>query len=455
MKFATINPVNNQLTKRFAQHTWRQAEQILRKSEYGLAINKTSALTVRSKRMQTIADLLEANKNQYAALITLEMGKPMREAVAEIEKCVITCRYFAENAKHFLKDNIIRTENAMSMVNHVPIGTILAIMPWNFPFWQIFRFAAPALMAGNAIILKHAPNVPQCALAIEELFQLAHFPEGIFQNIFFDENKIKWLIDEPRIHALTFTGSAATGAKVAELAGKNVKKAVLELGGSDAFIVLEDANIKEAAKVAVQSRMINCGQSCIAAKRFIVANSIAREFTMLVADHIRALHIGDPTDPTTDIGPMARPDLVLNLERQMRDSIRLGAQIITGGSRPIIGVGNYFYPTLLINCRKGMPVFDEEVFGPIAPIATIENINEAIQLANDTPYGLGASIWSTDIEKAMRVARQIQVGTTAINTLVQSDPRLPFGGVKKSGYGRELSEYGIREFTNAKTIVVK
>ena len=455
MRFVTINPTNNQLVKRFPQHTWRQTDQILRKSEYGLAINRTSALTVRTKRMHTIADLLETNKNQYAAIITLEMGKPIREAIAEIEKCVTTCRYFAENAKHFLKDNVIHTENSLSMVSHQPIGTILAIMPWNFPFWQVFRFAVPAIMAGNTVILKHAPTVPQCAQAIEELFHNAHFPEGIFQNIMLEENKVKWLIEDPRVHAVTFTGSASTGAKVAELSGKNIKKTVLELGGSDAFIVLDDANVKEAAKIAAQSRMINCGQSCIAAKRFIIAKSIAREFTMLMADHIRALRVGDPTDPITDIGPMARPDLVLNLERQVRESIKLGAQIVTGGSRPIIGVGNYFYPTLLINCHKGMPVFDEEVFGPVAPIATVDNLNEAIAVANDTPYGLGASIWTTDTDKAMRVARQLHVGVTAINTLVQSDARLPFGGVKKSGYGRELSEYGIREFTSTKTIVIK
>ncbi len=455
MHFATINPANNQLIKRFPQHTWRQVEQILHKSEYGLAINRTSAMLVRTKRMHTVADILEVNKHHYAALITLEMGKPMREAIAEIEKCVATCRYFADNAKHFLKDEAINTENSLSMVSHLPIGNILAIMPWNFPFWQVFRFAAPALMAGNAIVLKHAPNVPQCAMAIEDIFHAAHFPEGIFKNVFVEESKVKWLINDPRIHALTFTGSANTGSKVAELAAKNIKKIVLELGGSDAFIVLDDANVKEAAKVAVQSRMLNCGQSCIAAKRFIVAKSVAREFTMLMAEHIRALKTGDPNDPDTDIGPMARPDLVLNAERQMRESIKMGAQILTGGSRPIVGAGNYFYPTLLIGCRKGMPVFDEEVFAPIAPIATVENMNEAITLANETQYGLGASIWTTDADKAMRIARQVHSGVAAINTMVQSDPRLPFGGVKKSGYGRELSEYGIREFTNTKTIVMK
>lgn len=453
MKIATINPVTNQIEARFAQHRWRQIDQLLRQAEAGFAVNRSSSLSVRSKRLYAAADLLETRKQEYAQLITLEMGKPITESIAEIEKCVWVCRYYAENAKHFLLDDLFKTDYSLSMVTQSPLGIILAIMPWNFPFWQVFRFAAAALMAGNVVVLKHAPNVPQCAAALEKLFAEAHFPDGVFQNVYLENSKVHWLIEDARIHAVTFTGSAATGAKVAEIAGRHLKKTVLELGGSDPFIVLDDASLRDAARVAVQSRMLNAGQSCIAAKRFIVTESIANDFLRLMTQEIQALRMGNPNDPNTQIGPLARPDLVLNLERQVRESIHLGAQIVVGGSRPIATQGNYYYPTLLTNCKRGMPVFDEETFGPVAAVAIVKNANDAIALANDTPYGLGAAIWTSDPERAMRLAQQIQSGFVAINTLVKSDPRLPFGGIKQSGYGRELGAYGIREFVNTKTIV--
>ena len=453
MKIATINPYTNQVEARFTQHRWRQIDQILRQAEAGFAVNRNSAMPLRSKRLNALADLLDARKQDYAQLITLEMGKPISESIAEIEKCAWVCRYYAENAKHFLRDDMLKTDYNLSLITHQPLGVVLAIMPWNFPFWQVFRFAAAAIMAGNAVVLKHAPNVPQCAAALEQLFTDAHFPDGLFQNIYLENSKVHWLIEEARIQAITFTGSAATGAKVAEMAGRHLKKMVLELGGSDPFIVLDDAPLRDAAYVGTQSRMLNAGQSCIAAKRFIVTEAIAPNFLRLMAQEIQALRVGDPQDPNTQIGPLARPDLVLNLERQVRESLRLGAQIVVGGSRQMNHVGNYYYPTLLTNCKRGMPVFDEETFGPVAAVAVVKNLQEAIALANDTPYGLGASVWTNDTDRAMRIALQIQSGFVSINGMVKSDPRLPFGGIKQSGYGRELGEYGIREFVNTKTIV--
>lgn len=452
---ATVNPIDNTLLKRFPQHPWRKIETMLNKAESGGNINRTSVFAVRSRRLHVLADLLETRQAECAALITLEMGKPIGEALAEVQKCVKVCRYYADHARHFLPDEPVHTEWSQSFVTYLPLGTILAIMPWNFPFWQVFRFAAAALMAGNAVLLKHAPNVPQCALAIERLFIDANFPEGIFQNVFIENEKVQWLIADPRTHAITFTGSPTTGAKVAEMAGKHLKKTVMELGGSDPFIVLDDAVLKDAAMCGVQSRMTNCGQSCIAAKRFIVTEAIAADFTRLMTNHIKQLKIGNPNEPETQIGPLARPDLLQNIERQVRESVQKGAQIVTGGSKVLGTKGNFYHPTLLINAAKGMPIFEEEVFGPVASIAVVKNANDAIALANDTLYGLGASIWTSDTDRALRFARQLQSGVAAVNTLVQSDPRLPFGGLKRSGYGRELSEHGIREFVNIKTIILK
>lgn len=455
MRFETINPVNNELVKRFPMHNWRQIQAILKKSETGFDINRTSTLAIRSKRMKALADLLENKKLYCAQLITMEMGKPIKEAIAEIEKCVIACHYFADNAKFFLADQIIQTHYSSSQVSYLPLGSVLAIMPWNFPFWQVIRSAAPAVMAGNSVLLKHAANVPQCALMLQDLFMQAAFPEGVFQNLFIDHNKIKWVIENAQVAAITLTGSDTAGAAVAALAGKNIKKTVLELGGNDPFIVLEDANVKEAARTAVKARMLNGGQSCIAAKRFIVMETIFSDFVREYVDGMLQLKMGDPTDSSVDLGPMARQDLADKLEKQVKDSMRLGAEALIGGGKPHNSAGAYFNPTLLVKVRPGMPVFDQEVFGPVASVTTAKTVNEAIELANNSKYGLGASIWTIDTEKALRLARQLQTGSVFINDMVVSDPRLPFGGVKQSGYGRELSEFGIKEFTNVKTIVVK
>ncbi len=455
MRFETINPVNNQLVKRYPVHSWRQAQAIIKKTESGFDINRTGTIAIRSKRMNALADLLENKKLFCAQIITLEMGKPIKESIAEIEKCVKCCRYYAENAKFFLAEQTVTTSYSSSMISYQPLGVVLAIMPWNFPFWQVFRAVVPAIMAGNVVLLKHAANVPQCAKLIEDLFLQATFPEGVLQNLFIDHNKIKWVIESQQIAAVTLTGSETAGSKIGELAGRSIKKTVLELGGSDPFIVLEDANVKEAARTAVRARMTNCGQSCIAAKRFIVMETVFSDFVREYVDELLQLKMGDPTDASVDIGPMARQDLADNLEKQVKESMRLGAQALIGGGKPHGAFGAFFNPTLLVKVRPGMPVFDQEVFGPVASVITAKTVNEAIELANKTKYGLGASIWTTDTDKALRLARQIQAGSVFINEMVVSHPGLPFGGIKQSGYGRELGEFGVKEFTNVKTIVVK
>jgi succinate-semialdehyde dehydrogenase/glutarate-semialdehyde dehydrogenase len=455
MRFATINPINNQLVKRFKQHRWWQVEAMLKKAEFGFGINRTSSFKLRSKRLYAVAELLLNKKHHYAQLISLEMGKPIVQSVAEIEKCAAVCTYYADNAMHFLCDEPIKTEHALSVITHAPMGVLLGVMPWNFPFWQVFRFVAPALMAGNVVLIKHAPNVPQCALAIEGLFREAQFPEGLYQNVFIHHNKVKWLIDDKRIVAITLTGSDTAGAKVAEQAGRQIKKTVLELGGSDPFIVLDDANVKEAVAAGIKSRMLNSGQSCIAAKRFIVLENIAKDFIELAVAEIRNLNMGDPMNVATDVGPLAREDLVKILTQQVKISMKMGAEALIGGNRAVERKGCYFNPTLLIGVTASMPVYKEEVFGPVAPVIVVKTAQEAIDVANDTPYGLGASIWTTDTDKAMRLSRRIQAGCVFVNEMVKSDPRLPFGGVKRSGYGRELSVYGIKEFVNTKTLLIK
>ncbi len=382
------------------------------------------------------------------------MGKPIKEARGEVKKCVWVCRFYAENAQQFLRDQTIKTENTQSLVAYNPLGIVLSIMPWNFPYWQVFRFAAPALMAGNAILLKHAPNVPQCAEAITDLIQQA-FPTAVFSNLYVNHLKIQGIIEDPRVRAVTFTGGDAAGAKVAATAGRSIKKTVLELGGSDPFIVLSDANLKEAAKAAVQSRFLNAGQSCIAAKRLIVVKSVADHFIDLLDATISQLKVGDPLEEETEVGPLARRDLLMNLDKQVQKSVQMGAKTLLGGRAVRNSRGNFYEPTLMINVQKGMPAFEEELFGPVAVVIIAEDEKEAIQLANDTAYGLGASIWTLDANKGMRLAREIQAGCVFINSMVYSDPRLPFGGIKKSGYGRELSEAGIREFVNVKTVVRK
>ncbi len=455
MRFATVDPSTNRLVESVRQHRWRQVETMLRRAVAAFEINRTNTINIRAKKMKMIAEALIVRTDEFAQVISLEMGKPIKESRAEVEKCAWICNYYADNAKHFLKDELIKTEYSTSLVTHAPLGIILAIMPWNFPFWQVFRAAVPAIMAGNVVLLKHAPNTPKCAMLIESLFREAQFAEGVFQNLFIDHKKVRWLIERPEISGVTLTGSEEAGSRIAEVAGKHIKKTVLELGGSDPFIVLQDANTKKAAEVGVKSRFLNCGQSCIAAKRFIVIKEIARNFIDLMTDEIRKLQVGPPQEETTTIGPMAREDLAVKLDKQVRASMKMGARAIIGGYRPKVLKGAYFAPTLLVNVSPGMPVFDEEVFGPVASIITVNNIPEAIELANKTRYGLGASIWTVSTDQAQRLARHIQAGSVFINSMVKSDPRLPFGGIKKSGYGRELSGHGIREFVNVKTLVIE
>jgi succinate-semialdehyde dehydrogenase/glutarate-semialdehyde dehydrogenase len=386
--------------------------------------------------------------------MTLEMGKPITAAIAEVKKSAAVCRFYAENAAQFLADVPAESDASNSFIAYEPLGAILAVMPWNFPFWQVFRFAAPALMAGNVGLLKHASNVPQCALAIGEIFQKAGFPEGVFQTLLVGSNKVAQIITDDRVKAGTLTGSEPAGASLASLAGQNIKKTVLELGGSDPFIVLETADINAAVEAAVTARMLNNGQSCIAAKRFILISSIADEFEIRMAEKFAALKIGDPMLPDTEVGPLATPDILTELHQQVQIFVEAGAKVLTGGQL-LEQPGNFYPPTILTQIPEGTPAYSEEFFGPVALIFRVNSLDEAITLANSTIFGLGASGWTTNQAEQERLIRELEAGAVFINGLVKSDPRLPFGGIKRSGYGRELSSQGIHEFVNIKTVWIK
>lgn len=454
MAIQSLNPYNNQLIKSFLEDSEEKINQVLELAGDTFRFWKNTTCAHRSQLLRESAQVLLKKRVELARLITLEMGKPIKESLGEVEKCASVCNFYADNAEKFLHDESIPTEASKSFVSYEPLGPILAIMPWNFPFWQVFRFAAPALMAGNVAVLKHASNVPQCALAIETIFLEAGFPEGVFQALLVESSKVEKLIADSNIQAVTLTGSEGAGSKVAALAGQYIKKTVMELGGSDPFIVLVDADIELAARTAVHARMLNTGQSCICAKRFIVQESIAGKFTELMKKYILQLKSGDPLDESTDYGPLAREDLAEELVRQVQESVEKGATVILGGSRPP-GSGAFFSPTILANVKPGMPAYEEELFGPVAAIISVRDEEEAIEIANDSRYGLGASIWTSDLRKGEVLARKIESGVVFINDMVKSDPRLPFGGIKKSGYGRELSQVGIREFVNIKTIRIK
>ena len=383
--------------------------------------------------------------------MTTEMGKPLKAAISETEKCAWVCRYYAENAERHLADEVVETNAKRSYVRFQPLGPVLAVMPWNFPFWQVFRFAAPALMAGNVGLLKHASNVPQCALAIEDIFRRAGFPEGAFQTLLIGSDKVESILNDARVVAATLTGSEPAGASVASIAGKQIKKTVLELGGSDPFIVMPSANLDEAVTTAVKARTINNGQSCIAAKRFIVAAEIYTAFEKKFVEEMKALRIGDPLEESTDIGPLATTQIVKDLEKQVEQAVASGARVLTGGKR-IDRPGNFYEPTVLVNVDPATPVSCEEIFGPVAMLFSVNNTDEAIHLANATPFGLGSAAWTNDAAEQEQFINELQAGCVFINGMVASDPRLPFGGVKHSGYGRELAEFGIREFVNIKTV---
>jgi len=404
----------------------------------------------RREKMLKASEVLILNKERYARTIAMEMGKILTEAVAEVEKSAAACRFFADRAEEYLKDILIPTEAKRSFVSYHPTGAILAVMPWNFPFWQVIRFAAPTLMAGNVGLLKHASSVTTCSLLLEELFKEAGFPEGVFQSLVIDNKSIETVLASDIVQGVALTGSEGAGSNVAAIAGKHIKRSVLELGGSDPFVVLKDADLELAVKVATQSRMQNAGQSCISAKRFIVAKEVHDDFMHRFVDSIQKIRQGNPLDPATHMGPVARVDLADALEKQLKQSLKAGASLEAGGDRS----GSNFQPTLIGGVKPGMAAFDEETFGPLAAVIVASDETQAVVLANHSRYGLGASVWTTDRERGERVARQIESGSVFVNALMKSDQRLPFGGVKKSGYGRELSEMGIKEFVNAKTISI-
>ena len=454
MAIASINPATGETLKSFTALTAEQLEQKLQLAADTFRTYLRTTFADRQPLMIRAAEILETRKHDYGKIMTSEMGKPLKAAVAEAEKCAWVCRYYAENAERHLADQIVETDAKKSYVHFQPLGPVLAVMPWNFPFWQVFRFAAPALMAGNVGLLKHASNVPQCALAIEEVFASAGFPEGAFQTLLIGSDAVEGILNDPRVVAATLTGSEPAGRSVAATAGKQIKKTVLELGGSDPFIVMPSANLDEAVTTAVKARTINNGQSCIAAKRFIVATDIYDEFEKRFVKSMRALKIGDPREESTDIGPLATPQIVDDLDAQVKRAVATGARVLTGGTR-MDRPGNYFEPTVLVDLNIAAPVSCEEIFGPVAMLFRVSGIDEAIRIANATPFGLGSAAWTNDTAEQEKFIDELEAGAVFINGMVASDPRLPFGGVKHSGYGRELAEFGIREFVNIKTVWVK
>ncbi len=450
-----INPATEEVVREVPEHTAEEVERRLERAAEAFAVWRRTSFPERATRMRRAAALLRERKTAHARLMTEEMGKPIAASEAEVEKCAWVCDFFAERAVEFLAPERVPTDARESWVRFDPLGPVLAIMPWNFPFWQVFRFAAPALMAGNVGLLKHASNVPGSALAIEEVFRDAGFPEGGFSSLLVGSETVPGLIQDRRVRAVTLTGSDAAGRKVAEAAGKALKKTVLELGGSDPFVVLADADVASVARQAAKARAINSGQSCIAAKRFIVEAPVSEHFERAFVEAIASLRVGDPMDPATEVGPLAREDLRESLHSQVERSLAAGARLLTGGRR--LERRGYFYaPTVLGGVEPGMPAFDEETFGPVAAIISAKDEEEAIRLANDSPFGLGAAVFTGDPERGERIATErLEAGCCFVNDFVKSDPRLPFGGVKMSGYGRELSAFGIKEFVNIKTVYVR
>jgi succinate-semialdehyde dehydrogenase/glutarate-semialdehyde dehydrogenase len=451
MAIATINPSTGELIKTFQPLSASEIERKLQLAVKTFQAERPTSFAERARRMNKAAEILDRDKEKFGHLMTLEMGKPYKAAVAEAAKCTTACRYYAENAEKFLADEVIETGAKKSFVRYLPIGPVLAVMPWNFPFWQVIRFAAPALMAGNVGLLKHASNVPQCALAIEALYLEAGFPAGSFQTLLIGSQQVDGILNDPRVVAATLTGSEQAGIQVGVGAAKRIKKVVLELGGSDPFIVMPSANLDAAVATAVEARVINNGQSCIAAKRFIVAEPIAAEFERKFVARMEALRIGDPFDEKTELGPLATADAVTSLDADVQKSVKAGAKVLTGG-HPLKLPGNFYAPTVLTNIPKDSPAYGEEFFGPVASIFRVKDQDEAIRIANDVRFGLGASAWTNDDKERERFINELEAGMVFINKMVASDTRVPFGGVKQSGHGRELGAVGIREFMNAKTV---
>ncbi|MBT8401872.1 MAG: NAD-dependent succinate-semialdehyde dehydrogenase [Rhodothermia bacterium] len=451
----TINPATGEFLEEYEAHSTDQVDQAIKKASERQASWKSTSFADKAQLMRTAAGLLRERAEPYAALMASEMGKPIAQGKSESEKCAWVCEYYADNAEAFLADELIETDASESFVTYQPLGVILAIMPWNFPFWQVFRFAAPTLMAGNTALLKHASNVPGCALAIEDVFRDAGFPDGVFTALLVDSQGASRVIENPLVKAVSLTGSTAAGRAVAEKAASVLKKSVLELGGSDPYVILEDANLEEAVSTCVESRLINSGQSCIAAKRFIVPQSIRKAFEEKFTEAMTKKTLGDPFDDQTDIGPQARVDLRDELHQQVTKSVEKGATLLCGGFVPK-GEGAYYPATVLTDVSPGSAAYDEELFGPVAAIIPVKDEGEAIRVANDSPFGLGAAVFTSDIDKGRAIAReQLEAGACFVNAFVRSDPRLPFGGIKDSGYGRELARNGILEFVNTKTVYVR
>ena len=451
MPITSINPATGEKLKDFSAFNDAEIEKQLSRAERAFLRYRRKRFAKRAQLMMTVASLLHAEKDELARVITLEMGKLFRAALEEIEKCARACRFYAENGERFLEDEVAQTDAASSYVRYEPLGPVLAIMPWNFPFWQVFRFAAPALMAGNVGVLKHAANVPQCALAIEKIICRAGFEDGVFQALLIESTQVEKAIIDPRIKAVTLTGSEKAGSAVASTAARQIKKSVLELGGSDPFIVMPSADFEAALTTAVKARTINSGQSCIAGKRFLVADQVYDRFLDQFVERMRALKVGDPFDEATEIGPLATEQILEDVHEQVQKSIAAGAKLLTGGNR-IHGPGFFYEPTVLVDVPKDSPAYREEVFGPVASVFRVRDAADAVELANDSTFGLGASAWTNDPAERELFASELETGMVFINAMVASDPRLPFGGVKRSGFGRELGAAGIREFTNAKTI---
>jgi succinate-semialdehyde dehydrogenase/glutarate-semialdehyde dehydrogenase len=451
MPIASINPTTGETLKTFDALSAKQIDEKLQLAADTFRTYRRMPFAERAHMMLRAAAILETRKHEFGKVMTTEMGKPLKAAVSEAEKCAWVCRYYAETAQEHLADKVVETNARESYVRFQPLGPVLAVMPWNFPFWQVFRFAAPALMAGNVGLLKHASNVPQCALAIEEIFSDAGFPAGTFQTLLIGSDAVEGILNDPRVVAATLTGSEPAGRSVAAIAGKQIKKTVLELGGSDPFIVMPSANLKDAVTTAVKARTINNGQSCIAAKRFIVATEIYEEFERRFVNEMRALKIGDPMEETTDIGPLATPQIVNDLDEQVKRAVASGARVLTGGNK-LNRPGNFYEPTVLVDVDLNAPVSCEEIFGPVAMLFRASNMDEAIKIANATTFGLGSAAWTNDAKEQAQFIDELEAGSVFINGMVASDPRLPFGGVKNSGYGRELAEFGIREFVNIKTV---
>jgi succinate-semialdehyde dehydrogenase / glutarate-semialdehyde dehydrogenase len=459
MPISSINPATGEVLQNFDSLDNQELEAKLARAAEIFRQHRNTSFADRAQKMLRAAEILEDEKQTLARTMTLEMGKPINAAVQEAEKCALVCRYYAENAEPHLADEVVETNATRSYVRYQPLGVVLAVMPWNFPFWQVFRFAAPALMAGNVGLLKHASNVPQCALAIEDVFRRAGFDEGVFQALLIGSDAVQQLLEDPRVAAATLTGSEPAGRSVASIAGKQIKKTVLELGGSDPFIVMPSAKLEDAVTTAVKARTINNGQSCIAAKRFIVHEQIYDRFETDFVAAMKQLRIGDPLNEKTDIGPLATAQILKDLEEQVNVSVARGAKLLTGGQRPKLpgdlANGNFYEPTVLADIPKDAPASCDETFGPVASLFRVGSVDEAIELANATAFGLGSSAWTNDPQERERLINELEAGSVFINGMVASDPRLPFGGVKNSGYGRELSYFGIREFVNIKTVWIK